>query len=401
MFKTALFSSVHFSEPTDVRQSLKDYILSSAYIAISAPHRIVYSDDIERNVEFRVIEKEQFFYQVLVPEYSGLYPLYSKGSYIIKRGKEHGEYIQAKVFLKTEASCFARLFPENERSVLQVYIYDQKIGDDIILPIAFEDLLFVPFDEIVAMTSHKLPWDVVWPHIDPANATVRSMAERIAPHLSRLPDEDDGAMNSDGVFVYIETGERSNAGGFNCSGFAKWVVDGVSRTSGDGLLDIEQLKRKHLGSRGNSFSDVYEDERDPYFGLDWTRNLAAAVSGRGYEDNDVRDVRFHRYTEDVGYKVSELESVMYQLAVASPGRFYLGSVNVEYGEEPKLRQHVHVVVLFPYLTSTGELSVRVMERNMETSVDSLKSRYPNGFIHLVHIEAAENYAPFDIVTRLE
>ncbi|MBN2509841.1 MAG: hypothetical protein JXB03_06175 [Spirochaetales bacterium] len=401
IFQAQLFSSLHFEEPADIRLTLKEFILSSAYIARNAPHRILYSDRIARDTEFRVIETDGFFYQVIVPEYAGIFPLYSKGSYIIKRDKENGAYIQAKIFLKSEASCFARISPQQDRSVLEVFIYDRKVGDEIVLPVVFEDLLFMPFNEVVSLTENKIPWDIVWPDIDPSHSLVRDMADKISLHLPVLKDEDDGAMDKDGNFVYIESGERSQTGGFNCSGFAKWVVDGVSRNRDTGVLDIEELKQKHTAERGSSFSAVYEEDRDPYFGLDWTRNLASQVSGRGYEDSDARNVPYHRYTEDVGFKVGELESVMYQLSVDTPGRFYLGSVNMDYGADPVLRQHVHVVVLFPYLDSQGELVVRVMERNRETSLKSLETRYPDGFIHLVHIDAAEDYTPFDIVTRLE
>ena len=401
MLQTSAYTPFHFEEPCDVRRQLADYILSSAYIGRHAPEQIVFSDRTDTNVEFKIIESDNFFYQVLVPQYNGVYPLYSKGTYIIKRQIENGEYVQVKVFLKSEASCFARIFPRDDRSVLQVYLYGSKIGDDIILPVAFEDILFFPFDEIVGLTKNKLPWDIVWPEQSPLHDSVRLMTERIEPHLSVLQDEDDGALNSEGVFVYIETGERQNAGGFNCSGFAKWVADGIYRKTHDSLLDIEALKQKHIGERGNSFSIKYEDERDPYFGLDWTRNIASALIDGDYEAADVRDAPFHKYTEDVGYRVKELQGLLYQLAVRDPGRFYLGSVNLEFGSDPKLWQHVHVVVIFPYLTSDGRLTVKVMERNVETSLESLIERYPDGFIHLVYIEAEADYRPFEIVTRLE
>jgi hypothetical protein len=75
---------------------------------------------------------------------------------------------------------------------------------------------------------------------------------------------------------------------------------------------------------------------------------------------------------------------------------YLGSVNapsalaVSEGT-PTLRQHHHVIVLFPYFDAQGDFQVSVMERNKETSLASLARRYAAEFVHLVHMDSAGEF----------
>jgi hypothetical protein len=212
---------------------------------------------------------------------------------------------------------------------------------------------------------------------------------QVRSRLHALRDADDGALDEDGTFRFIETlSPQGAAGGFNCSGFAKWIVDGVYSSRSGRYLSITEVKQKRPSDRGNRWSARYEDERDPYFGLDWSRNLALAAAGRDSGDSEAADVRrvpYLSYVEDVGYPVEALGLAVYLLAVREPGYFYLGSVNQPFGSDPVLRQHVHVVVVFPYFDEAGRFHAIVMERNVETSLNSLARRYPGDSVHLVRV----------------
>ncbi|MFA7565651.1 MAG: hypothetical protein WCY01_01390, partial [Alkalispirochaeta sp.] len=102
---------------------------------------------------------------------------------------------------------------------------------------------------------------------------------------------------------------------------------------------------------------------------------------------------FARYVEDVGYRVESLSAVLYWLARNEPGTFYLGSVNRLFGSDPVLRQHTHVVVLFPWFDESGRFQVSVMERNVETSLSSLEKRYGKDYIHLVRVRGNPRFEP--------
>jgi hypothetical protein len=210
-------------------------------------------------------------------------------------------------------------------------------------------------------------------------------------------------MDTDGRMVAIATGEPAGKGGFNCSGFAKWVVDGLYAPLAGRNTDIALLKSRNAGT-SHTWASRFEEELDPWFGLDWSRGLARAIvrartgAVPSDEEIDVRDSRRVAYVRDVGYPVPQLQYMLYFLARANPGDFYIGSVNaasalaVSEGT-PTLRQHHHVIVLFPYFDARGVFQVSVMERNKETSLASLERRYGSEFVHLVHIDSEEEFAP--------
>ena len=168
-------------------------------------------------------------------------------------------------------------------------------------------------------------------------------------------------------------------------------------------MDIAPLKSRNAG-RNNPWSTRFEEELDPWFGLDWSRGLARtiAVARTGASPSDAQiDVRSSdrlAYVRDVGYPVPRLEYLLYFLARANPGQLYVGSVNapsalaVSEGT-PTLRQHHHVVILLPYFDAGGAFRVAVMERNLQTSLASLTRRYGSEYVHLVRIDAEGSFSP--------
>ncbi|MFW5827777.1 MAG: hypothetical protein ACOCU4_06785, partial [Alkalispirochaeta sp.] len=204
-------------------------------------------------------------------------------------------------------------------------------------------------------------------------------------------------------YVSIESLEPlPEPGGLNCSGFAKWIVDGLYQPLAGTLIPLEALREKHLDHRGTPWSRSREEREDPYFGLDWTRNLARAFHAvkRGIparevdpEARDVRTVPSARYREDVGFPVADLRGIVYWLTVAEPGVIYLGSVNGPSDESPVVRRHSHVVVILPHFDGAGRFQPVVMERNVETDLEGLQRRYPDAFIHLVRIDATSAFDP--------
>lgn len=343
-------------------------------------------------------------YQLFLNEHDGRFPVYGAGSYIVKRSLEDGRFVQVKVFLRSDEGFFARIFPVGSRSGMNLFINGKQLYNDIPVPLRFEELLLSPFQEVVKATRHLVDWSLLRPTGTNANyRAVQQMVAKAREALPSLPDAEDGAMDESGGLVYIESlGGMEELPGFNCSGFAKWVCDGIYRTHRDSFMPIEPLKEKHLGYRGTGWTTPREDDRDPYFGLDWTRNLARTLEAAergvlpeviGPEAMDVRSVPLSNYVEDMGYPVGDLRHVLYYLAVKDPGTFYLGSVNREFGSAPVLRQHTHVVVLFPYFAETGAFEIAVLERNVETSLDSLEERYGGDYLHLVRVAATEAFEP--------
>jgi hypothetical protein len=398
----SLLTATRWPENHGVRVSVRDIVLGSlAQEGGAGSGRVLVQPESGARVKFKVLSQKNARYYLFLNEGETGYPIAGQGNMIIKRSLENGRFLQMKVFLRDREDCFVRLFPRDGRSSLDVYFYGHRLYQQVMLPLSFDTLLFAPFRQVMRLTATAVDWPLLLyrGERDP-DSRVEAVLERIRPLLSELPDLDDGAMDEAGRFVRISDGVEVEAGGFNCSGFAKWVTDGFYYPLTGRLLDPVALKEKHLSLRGNRWSERHEEERDPYFGLDWSRNLAVLLANarapqlhRGPEAMDVREVPFLRYTEDIGYAVGELELLLYLESREHPGFFYIGSLNRDTGTEPVLRQHFHLVVLFPYFDGGGSFRVAVLERNRETSLDELMKRNPNDYIHLVRLDARGPFIP--------
>ncbi|HKL21295.1 MAG TPA: hypothetical protein VJ904_05780, partial [Tichowtungia sp.] len=355
-------------------------------------------------VLYRTDQQNGNRYHIFIPAGSDDMQLASAGTFIVRRRMDDGAFDQIKIFLQRHEGSYIRLFPAGRTARMDVYVAHEALYRDVPVAVTMERALTAPSDMLIRISSGYVDWSFLDVDTDnPGYETIERMAQQIRDALPGLPDAEDGAMDAEGNLVFIESlVSQEGLPGFNCSGFAKWVVDGIFRQRTGRFLPIERLKEKHLAVRGTSWSEPLEDLRDPYFGLDWTRNLAREVAAlnRGVDSSvidpealDVRSVPSAQYTEDVGYSVDSLNSVLYWLARREPGMFYLGSVNRLFGEDPVLRQHTHVVALFPYFNRAGTFHVAVMERNVETSINSLERRYGNDFIHLVRVQGSEEFLP--------
>lgn len=217
--------------------------------------------------------------------------------------------------------------------------------------------------------------------------------QKICELLPLCKDSSSGAIDSDGNYT------KNSGNGLNCAGFAKWIIDGfytpLTLEDEPKYISLVQLRKKHLQERGTPDILFYEDSRDPYFGLDWTRNLAAELGNKrceiaGYKSYDITDSSVCEYVVNCGYPLSLIEKVIKEQAEKSTDKIFLGSINGFYGKYPRLWQHYHIAVFIPYYEDDN-LRIAVLERNKETSFEYLLSRYPNTWCHLVGISTVGEF----------
>ncbi len=399
-----LSGGIGLPKTSEARKRIRDVIFLPIGKLSGVRDRIVYQKSYGSMVKFEVWREKDYLYLLFLNRdpFSRSFKILERGNYIIKRSLRDGSFIQAKVFLRKEKGSFIRLFPDGDRTRMNLTLLGYNLYNDVVLPIPFDKLLTEDFSTIERCSSMIVDWNfVLYRGLKGEDSRVSRVAERIAECLPKLGDADDGAMNEKGEFVYIRNGEpQKGQRGFNCSGFAKWVIDGFYYPITGHLLPIDILKKRDLRYRGNRWSKRYEKERDPYFGLDWSRNLACAllsarqkINVRDPEVVDVRDSKYIPYIEDVGYPVKDLKFLLFYLAYKYPGYFYIGAVNANSPDTLALRQYFHIILFFPYFDSEGKFRVRVMERERETSVESVKRRYPQDYIHLVKVEAIGKFQP--------
>jgi hypothetical protein len=360
----------------------------------------------------------------------GSFPGWAQGSWVLIRRKDGDPRDnRIRVFLRSDPYTYIqfRPFPSvSDKSQMDVVLYDGYIVRSLPLPIPFERLFTLPVEEVLSIAGDKFPRR----YFDPQPGMYRDERSFIASVRSYLPELnflDDGALDERGRYVFINTLEAQDpqeSPGLNCSGFAKWVVDGLLKPLTGQRLPIAPLKLP-FGDRGSSFTEPWEASRDPFFGLDWTRNLAARAAFvtrspafASLEEIEVRRWPFSElilrnsdgsharsypgFLKDAGFGTEGLHPLLYTLAIDEPGRIYLAAVSNEVSAPttadnprglPRMRQYFHIAVLVPYFTANGVFQVAVFESAAETSFTGFKARYPGHFVNLSRVPLAGRFEP--------
>ncbi len=384
---------------------------------------------------FRVmtrVQRENNTLAVLVtPTRGGETAEIQRGTWVLYRNRENGQPETIRIYFSTDPELFINIRADNaspnSRSQIDMLVYGAYVRKDVPLGIAFLDLFNTPLSTIIARTRQQIPWSYFETEAI-RYRDIQATAAVIRAALPTLVFYEDGAFDADGKPVLIETGERQTresflaaakpdqdqekiVGGVNCSGFAKWVIDGILRPRvGSGSI-IERLKGS-TAAPDTHFTRNYREERDLFFGLDWTRNLAAAVVSMKARqtilpDNAGIDVTFtpfslftknprwasdalgfSGYQRNVGYQAAFLKPLLYALAVTEPGNLYLAAVSSE-GGDPNLRAFDHIAVFLPWFDGAGTFHADVFESAEETSLERFLTLHPGVFVHLVRVQVPE------------
>jgi hypothetical protein len=372
-------------------------------------------------IQVRIEDGGHEFGIVLARELNRVFPGWAQGSWILTRNKEDGAAVRIRIFLRSDPYTYVQFRPMGtDKSQMDVVLYEAYTTRSLPIAIPFDRLLVIPVEEALNLAGNAFPRRYFDPHPEDYR-DIRSLVAGIRERLPGISFRDDGAMDERGRYVYINTlEEQPGAGGLNCSGFAKWVVDGILRPVTGHLLPIPPLKAA-FGERGSSFTKPFEEVRDPFFGLDWTRNLAARAhsvlrfSGYGVSEEailqeiEVRNVPFSSvilrnqgsgvprafpgFLMNAGFGFEGIHPLLYTLAIDEPGRVYLASINDEVNPAPRMRQHFHVAVLIPYFNENGNFQIALFESAEETSFARFKNRYPGHYVNLVRIPVEGKFNP--------
>jgi hypothetical protein len=375
------------------------------------------------NVRVEASSRNNEFTVFVLRERNGTFPGWEQGSWIYTRNLASGAPLRIRVFLRSDPQIYAQFRPLGlDKSLIDVVIYDAYVIRALAIGIPFERLLTMPVEEVVSAAGYRFPRH----YFEPVPALYRNICPfednkdnnliaRIRALLPSLNFEDDGAINENGTYVFIETLKpQSKPIGLNCSGFVKWVIDGMLQPVTGKRLPIEPLK----ASVSVPLSSVTANaiHRDALFGLDWTRNLAleAARTLRSpdfavLENVEVRKETFAALIDrkkggasvksypgfllNAGFSMEGLRPLLYTLAINEPGYLYLASINRERGPAPLYRQHYHVAVLVPYFNEYGVFQTAVFESAAETDMAGFMGRHPNAMVNLVRVPVEGIFQP--------
>ena len=360
----------------------------------------------ENPLQLRIYRRSSARYLAIIPPNERGYSLRNAGSYIVKRDERQGAIQQIKIVLRESPSIAVRISPAHPAALMELSLGTHILQHSIPLKDSIESQLLRAPTALLTTTAAHVDWERLLETPDPLRyRSLRQIVETIRASLPSLPDAENGAMDAQGRLVFIDSGTlRTAGGGFNCSGFTKWIADGLYHPLMGRYLSIAALKAREDTNRNSSWDLKYEEQRDPYFGLDWSRNIARNLWSARYQQIgkphwngehyiDVTNFPYRSYITDVGYPVSDLETILYLLALEEPNSIYIGSVNRQFGNRPQLRQHLHLVALLPYFDEAGRFEVALMERNVEDTLSSFMSRNSSSFIHLVRLPSLEHFEP--------
>ncbi|MDR0448652.1 MAG: hypothetical protein LBH07_08280 [Treponema sp.] len=374
-------------------------------------------------VQIRTSAQNRELSVILARERNGSFPGWEQGSWIYTRNFESGAPLRIRVFLRSDPNMYVQFRPlGTDKSQIDLVLYEAYIVRGLPIGLPFEQLLTLPVNEALALAGNRFPRHYFDPdpqlyfNICPSRRNPsRNFIARIRTALPPLIFQDDGALDENNRYVFIETLNPQPAPmGLNCSGFVKWVVDGMLRPITGKRLAITPLK-SHVTSR-NSLLVNNEAYRDFLFGLDWTRNLALEASrvfrSPGFATIENVEVRreafaalidrtrgaaaiknFPGFLLNAGFIIEGLRPILYTLAVNEPGHLYLVSVSQERGPVPQQRQHYHVAVLIPYFNEYGNFQTAVFESAAETNLSGFIRRHPNALVNLVRIPIEGSFDP--------
>jgi hypothetical protein len=402
------------ADDSALRMRMKDSLLLERPGAVLARSRALFTLEDGERVEVRTEAGQDEFMVIFAREMtngssgnSGSFPGWAQGSWILTR-RNSGEASRIRVFLRSDPYTYVQFRPFSaDKCLMDAVVYDAYIVRSLPLPVSLERLYTMPLTEALNLVGDKFPRK----YYEPNPADYRGQRTLIAKVRERLPGlefADDGAIDQTGRYVYINTGlEQRGQPGLNCSGFAKWLIDGILRPVTGERMEIPPLKAP-FGNRGSSFTDLWEEWRDPFFGLDWIRNLASQAGSTLYsspsfgtlKEIEVRHEPFSQiilrgkrtsviysypgFVENAGYGIEGLQALLYTLAIDEPGRFFLAAINDERGPlstpenprgTPRMREYFHVAALIPYFNERGVFQIVVFESAAENSFNALKNRY--------------------------
>lgn len=409
----------HIPESTDLRIKIWNELMQ-APIAATKDFRARNETNYWGAWRISVQKSGDALYTIVAPARGSDFPIHAQGSWIIKRSLRDGLIQQVKIFLRSDPGTFVRVYPFGDRSRIDVVAYNGVLYHQVIVPLAFETLLRSPFSRIRDLTRDIVDWSLFSP--DPALfADLRRLADQVRVRLPDLRYADDGAIDADGRAVFISSLLPQGVdAGLNCSGFVKWLVDGIIHPFSGSYLPVASIKERMLDWRGSSFTIKFEETLDPFFGLDWSRAIAGELWAVMYPSRIDASPLAHDVTEapfamvvrdsdpvnggsayeafsdnfnDAGIELRGLKAMLFMLASREPGRFYLAQFNARSDQPPRLRQYFHIAALFPYFDDDGIFRVVVFESAAETSLDRIVSDRDYEFVKLVRVPTSGRFEP--------
>ena len=349
-----------------------------------------------------------------------VYPGDAPGAWVLIRDKKTDAPIRVRWYFCVDSDIYVQFTPYGKTALADLVIYGNYASKGSATGVTFESLYSISFEDIMKMTSVSLPWKYVTVDAD-RYGNVLQMAGVIQKNLGRVMYVPDAMYNENNELVQITNGKpfdsKNIEGGklyLSSAGFLKWIADGLVEPIAGNKLNHAPLLVETVSVKENGHQGVLSQKYSLYFGLDWIRNLAAAImsvnTGRVYKYNESgTDVTVNPFAatmtragtlntvtfiEDSGYSISVLKSLLYVLAATEPGNIYFGAIReTDKTVTPEIKVFNDNVVFFPYFSSNGSFGCFVFMNGKQISLDDFCMIYADSYVYLTRARASNNFYP--------
>ena len=352
-------------------------------------------------------------------EIQDVYPGDSKGSWVLIKDKKTENPLRIRYYFTNNSEVYVQFFPLKEMAYADFVIYNCYAARSIPTGIPFRKFYTSSFAQVKKWTESKLPWkyDNI---LTDDYLEILQMIGVIREKIPELLLTENACYDEEGKPVYISNGklreikpEESDKITLSGAGFLKWIIDGINEPLTGSYLKLAPLTEEtvlysetgHYGIKSSKFSIS--------FTLDWTRNLAAAISSVRtkhfftYKDSgvDVNEDFFSSrltddgikassgYIKDSGYETESLKAILYALSSVNPWTFYLASIRETVNVSPEIKVFNECAAIFPYFDAEQKFRVAVFKDCAEVDFDSFCSRFSKSTVHLVKVQTAKEFYP--------
>lgn len=326
-----------------------------------------------------------FFYQSL--SYHARYEA------TMKNGSDEIEFYT--IYFKPGNSLYMIVRPYNDRVKVDVVVYNQRIYNEAVIPISWEEISKKNFEDIIEASNKLLDWDLLLAS-QPKSQTraINLITQRIDKALPDIKWADQKALSPQGKWVNIDDGTEYSRNVVNSFGFVKWIADGFYKPATGRMMDLNDLVEEHFTETPDNNWLIRETfKRNPYFGLDWIKNIGLKLNQLFVPNTTVNEIQFksipfYGFNESAGYSSGTLEFLLYYAAAKHPSKFYFLSFSSSspWDKELTLLEHQRTAVAFPYIDYQGLLSVAYYESGKKLSQKELENRLGDNNVYLVSVE---------------
>ena len=321
---------------------------------------------------YNVISEFEKMYSTMNKDLKETYS-YGRLSYLFNYKKELTE---VKFYYHYNNNSYI-FFDKSSFSKFDVYLFGKIIKKGLPYHFSFDSLKFLSSDSFLNVFYDNKIQDETLIVENDYEFKENFIKKVITPSLS-LEYCDDGVIDEFGDFVYISNGLSQNIQkkGINCSGFVKDVVDNYIRLKYSNFkwLSLSILKEKRISERAETSYVAFEGKYDPYFGLDWVKNLTDQINQYyNYRidkaliyDKDV----YSQYFPNAGYYFTNLKEVLFRDQKQDSKYFYILVFNRLRTQSPVIPEYYHIAIAVPYFENY-HFYIRVFESGDETSFDNL------------------------------